>query len=152
MWCSSRKWSRRLDRPSHTGCWRPRAIAGGPGRQSAWSERRGPRSGWDEGPRRAVPCGASAHVGRPGCARSEEHTSELQSQSNLVCRLLLEKKKIQQTHQTGRDSARDRPGPYAHLGALPQEDLPVLTRACPFARTPRAATPESSREVRLAIV
>src|SRR2546430_4623289 len=29
---------------------------------------------------------------RPG-ARSEEHTSELQSQSNLVCRLLLEKKK-----------------------------------------------------------
>src|SRR5256886_7658104 len=30
------------------------------------------------------------------CARrSEEHTSELQSQSNLVCRLLLEKKKIE---------------------------------------------------------
>src|SRR2546430_4437798 len=28
-----------------------------------------------------------------GCDRSEEHTSELQSQSNLVCRLLLEKKK-----------------------------------------------------------
>src|SRR2546427_8306806 len=27
------------------------------------------------------------------CARSEEHTSELQSQSNIVCRLLLEKKK-----------------------------------------------------------
>src|SRR2546430_9778061 len=30
---------------------------------------------------------------RHGCSRSEEHTSELQSQSNLVCRLLLEKKK-----------------------------------------------------------
>src|SRR5256886_11237408 len=29
--------------------------------------------------------------------RSEEHTSELQSQSNLVCRLLLEKKKKQYT-------------------------------------------------------
>src|SRR2546430_6120636 len=29
-----------------------------------------------------------------GRRRSEEHTSELQSQSNLVCRLLLEKKKI----------------------------------------------------------
>src|SRR2546430_5491596 len=28
-------------------------------------------------------------------ARSEEHTSELQSQSNLVCRLLLEKKKTE---------------------------------------------------------
>src|SRR2546430_10392751 len=30
--------------------------------------------------------------------RSEEHTSELQSQSNLVCRLLLEKKQL--THKT----------------------------------------------------
>src|SRR2546430_12142460 len=30
--------------------------------------------------------------------RSEEHTSELQSQSNLVCRLLLEKKKIEASH------------------------------------------------------
>src|SRR2546430_6788949 len=30
---------------------------------------------------------------RPAVPRSEEHTSELQSQSNLVCRLLLEKKK-----------------------------------------------------------
>src|SRR2546427_6136046 len=29
------------------------------------------------------------------CSRSEEHTSELQSQSNLVCRLLLEKKKYE---------------------------------------------------------
>src|SRR2546430_13375546 len=33
-------------------------------------------------------------------ARSEEHTSELQSQSNLVCRLLLEKKNIQITETT----------------------------------------------------
>src|SRR2546427_8657945 len=31
--------------------------------------------------------------------RSEEHTSELQSQSNLVCRLLLEKKKKDRQHQ-----------------------------------------------------
>src|SRR2546430_9056814 len=31
------------------------------------------------------------------CTRSEEHTSELQSQSNLVCRLLLEKKKKETT-------------------------------------------------------
>src|SRR2546430_8364039 len=33
-------------------------------------------------------------VERQASERSEEHTSELQSQSNLVCRLLLEKKKI----------------------------------------------------------
>src|SRR2546427_4482086 len=47
-------------------------------------------------------------------ARSEEHTSELQSQSNLVCRLLLEKKKktlirpdtnAQPTHSTHRARA-----------------------------------------------
>src|SRR2546430_6164340 len=33
-------------------------------------------------------------------ARSEEHTSELQSQSNLVCRLLLEKKKNNPSQST----------------------------------------------------
>src|SRR5256885_13072191 len=32
-----------------------------------------------------------------GCPRSEEHTSELQSPCNIVCRLLLEKKKICRT-------------------------------------------------------
>src|SRR3712207_7399182 len=35
----------------------------------------------------------SALKGDPGEARSEEHTSELQSRQYLVCRLLLEKKK-----------------------------------------------------------
>src|SRR2546430_11994975 len=44
-----------------------------------------------------------------GEARSEEHTSELQSQSNLVCRLLLEKKKKQQeTTQKPADSVPGR--------------------------------------------
>src|SRR5689334_23399943 len=38
--------------------------------------------------------GMAALLGSWGCeARSEEHTSELQSQFHLVCRLLLEKKK-----------------------------------------------------------
>src|SRR2546430_13154447 len=36
---------------------------------------------------------ASGWVLQVAYSRSEEHTSELQSQSNLVCRLLLEKKK-----------------------------------------------------------
>src|SRR2546427_6687675 len=36
----------------------------------------------------------SPHRHLAECRRSEEHTSELQSQSNLVCRLLLEKKKL----------------------------------------------------------
>src|SRR2546430_12507440 len=37
--------------------------------------------------------GGGLNLARRDDARSEEHTSELQSQSNLVCRLLLEKKK-----------------------------------------------------------
>src|SRR2546430_6304642 len=40
-----------------------------------------------------VRCAQSLEEFAPDYARSEEHTSELQSQSNLVCRLLLEKKK-----------------------------------------------------------
>src|SRR5256886_13428719 len=35
---------------------------------------------------------------QPSVPRSEEHTSELQSQSNLVCRLLLEKQNKRLTH------------------------------------------------------
>src|SRR5690606_42018936 len=43
-------------------------------------------AGWKGAPR----------VGFSKVVRSEEHTSELQSRENLVCRLLLEKKKINQ--------------------------------------------------------
>src|SRR2546430_3182217 len=44
--------------------------------------------------------------------RSEEHTSELQSQSNLVCRLLLEKKnKKDQTHDGEPDGQPERRAP-----------------------------------------
>src|SRR5438132_10107431 len=45
---------------------------------------------------------AQIHPGRPvdeRDERSEEHTSELQSHSDLVCRLLLEKKKRQQNKE-----------------------------------------------------
>src|SRR2546430_12931026 len=46
-------------------------------------------------PRDSLPCHSpSERASRISVPRSEEHTSELQSQSNLVCRLLLEKKKI----------------------------------------------------------
>src|SRR2546427_7379108 len=43
--------------------------------------------------RSAGPPGPPVRVWAKAPTRSEEHTSELQSQSNLVCRLLLEKKK-----------------------------------------------------------
>src|SRR5690606_41875969 len=42
-------------------------------------------------------CGHAPGFPPPPPGRSEEHTSELQSRENLVCRLLLEKKKRQRT-------------------------------------------------------
>src|SRR2546427_1927299 len=59
----------------------PAHSAGGPVRSAGGPDR----------PRR---CRHAAGSG--SSSRSEEHTSELQSQSNLVCRLLLEKKKTKQ--------------------------------------------------------
>src|SRR5690606_40835555 len=47
--------------------------------------------GADTVPATPVPTGRSGAL--PALPRSEEHTSELQSRENLVCRLLLEKKK-----------------------------------------------------------
>src|SRR5688572_30993271 len=50
--------------------------------------------------RRALHAGALRVAARRHPPRSEEHTSELQSQSNLVCRLLLEKKKKKKKKKT----------------------------------------------------
>src|SRR2546430_3528845 len=51
---------------------------------------------------RAHECAAHRTDAADDDDRSEEHTSELQSQSNLVCRLLLEKKKrIPASHRIG---------------------------------------------------
>src|SRR2546430_4436079 len=86
-----------------------------------------------------------------GCHRSEEHTSELQSQSNLVCRLLLEKKNKEIGQRRRLMLAKGGPPPgrlvlsparFCHLlRAAPHtasndgpylrlQCLPVLTRAC----------------------
>src|SRR5688572_30875072 len=51
-------------------------------------------------PKTAGPRNKSGVLNAVTEARSEEHTSELQSQSNLVCRLLLEKKKNKKNKQT----------------------------------------------------
>src|SRR5690606_41970590 len=82
-----------------------------------WAEalQRSPPAGGDRQPdaasgaasgarRRACGAHASCPVKPPvapfaGC-RSEEHTSELQSRENLVCRLLLEKKKTKNKHRS----------------------------------------------------
>src|SRR5437588_3196509 len=49
-----------------------------------------------------LPCNSACGITRKvsAAARSEEHTSELQSHSDLVCRLLLEKKKKKKTQYT----------------------------------------------------
>src|SRR5438477_6551186 len=53
--------------------------------------------------------------GRPTAARSEEHTSELQSHVNLVCRLLLEKKKAYNyKHHRPLSRRREQPGAHPH--------------------------------------
>src|SRR5215813_15186234 len=50
-------------------------------------------------------------------ARSEEHTSELQSRPHLVCRLLLEKKKTPKTQLTGRTKNSSMTRPHARSSA-----------------------------------
>src|SRR5438034_5750698 len=50
--------------------------------------------------RTSAPCGTQGRT----ASRSEEHTSELQSHSDLVCRLLLEKKKKKPPRPAARDN------------------------------------------------
>src|SRR2546427_3430071 len=64
----------------------------GPPSQTAWR--------WCGGSR-ASATRTSATASTSPVSRSEEHTSELQSQSNIVCRLLLEKKKKQEMNGRG---------------------------------------------------
>src|SRR5688572_32529650 len=60
------------------------------------------RSNSSSAPRSGLPTSPMCPTRMPSSekARSEEHTSELQSQSNLVCRLLLEKKKKKKNNPT----------------------------------------------------
>src|SRR5260221_5722674 len=55
------------------------------------------------------------------CARSEEHTSELQSHRDLVCRLLLEKKnKVSAALDLVHQQTQDQRHGYSHIGATAQ--------------------------------
>src|SRR5256886_7008921 len=67
-----------------------------------------------------VPAGMSTAAMRGDFKRSEEHTSELQSQSNLVCRLLLEKKKL---HPAGNGLLLPE---LEHLVTLMHPSLPAI--------------------------
>src|SRR2546427_4761395 len=74
---------------------KPFIIVGGglAGSEAAWqlAERGVPVTLYEMRPARTTPAHKTDRLAE--LVRSEEHTSELQSQSNLVCRLLLEKKK-----------------------------------------------------------
>src|SRR5258708_30272123 len=52
--------------------------------------------------------GSQSRLQGPDLARSEEHTSELQSPDHLVCRLLLEKKKKKTANQSTHLQSRNR--------------------------------------------
>src|SRR2546427_7705520 len=81
--------------------------------------RSAPARDWPERSRRRTGFGLAGAGPRDG--RSEEHTSELQSQSNLVCRLLLEKKKKTIYARKGNlvlDDSRDRNTCVCHIFGL----------------------------------
>src|SRR5215218_8307753 len=75
--------------------------------------------------RHSLKPGASRERGTRRCEvhpRSEEHTSELQSHSDVVCRLLLEKKKTAGSRRctgSGRASSRRQPSPMRIFSSSP---------------------------------
>src|SRR2546430_4471569 len=89
----------------YTTLFRSRTVAGN---RRARRTRRDAAPGGGPGGAPELP---GAHV------RSEEHTSELQSQSNLVCRLLLEKKKL--------------PCGVRHPATAINSRIPILTASTP---------------------
>src|SRR5688500_19734092 len=75
-----------------------RRRAGPRSRSNRWSPRRGTAPGERGRSLQDSERVSEAADGQCGTRRSEEHTSELQSPCNLVCRLLLEKKKHIRKH------------------------------------------------------
>src|SRR5438874_5043179 len=93
-----------------------------------------------------------ANAGNPTSARSEEHTSELQSRRDLVCRLLLEKKKRRRSKaKEGR--ARGRPGSGRKGSVVPASSAPTAAsdrKRAEFSDTstsPTTATSSLARRV-----
>src|SRR2546430_9239402 len=74
--------------------------------------------------------------------RSEEHTSELQSQSNLVCRLLLEKKKNCTKSPSSSHLSSERPS-----SSFPPQRLPPLRPPC----SPSRLAPSSASRPRTTV-
>src|SRR2546430_7228987 len=83
----------------------------------------------------AISGGSRSRLRALSWSRSEEHTSELQSQSNLVCRLLLEKKKKH------RSSHSQSILPYSSILCLPAvSSLPPRSIPSPYPSTRKPYT------------
>src|SRR5947207_12542440 len=65
---------------------------------------------------------SNSGVSSKSSARSEEHTSELQSHSDLVCRLLLEKKKKKQNFEHPRKKKHHRGREFAQVTKARRQD------------------------------
>src|SRR2546426_7633645 len=88
-----------------------------------------------------------AHLGLRRVPRSEEHTSELQSPCNLVCRLLLEKKKKTPCHRSTHPQPKDTLLPTAACRHTAHTiDLRPLRAGCIHEFTPH--TPRCDRSLR----
>src|SRR2546427_2034096 len=74
-------------------------------------------------PRSRIRKTLSAWRSTSSAPRSEEHTSELQSQSNLVCRLLLEKKKNTQPITREQPQSTNPPAAITHDATSPSRLL-----------------------------
>src|SRR5207249_5045316 len=76
-------------------------------------------------------CFAVLPSAQPAAARSEEHTSELQSRFDLVCRLLLEKKKLTRVGRRWAESQKlarpFKPHPALPRGYIRLESAPGAT-------------------------
>src|SRR2546425_1766410 len=83
-------------------------------------------------------------AGRRGTARSEEHTSELQSLAYLVCRLLLEKKKRRSRAPASHCTAQREPDRAGDRDPVPRADCRLL----PPHPTARLAGPDLRSGVR----
>src|SRR5437773_9650187 len=82
---------------------------------------------------RSGPCSGASTTGPhaekslarlPRQPRSEEHTSELQSHHDLVCRLLLEKKKTHTQPTILTNTILPRPGTHSHISTPPDNIAP----------------------------
>src|SRR5688572_31617000 len=85
------------------------------------------------------------HLSPLSLRRSEEHTSELQSQSNLVCRLLHEKKNyiVAGARPRGRRPTALRPQPHPAGGPAPE--APARLSSARLASTPRTSCRSDGR-------